>query len=303
MINKKTAEILAKRRSNAEITAKKNIKLLENYPHIQKLYQEEQKLIIEKAKCKAYGTNFDETLLKNASFNLENALKEIGLTKANLKPEYHCKSCSDTGTINGQICDCVKKIESKLSLKTNNRQHLKTFAEVDYSFFENPDIKKIYEIVEKFSKVDSSKYVFITLSGPTGVGKTFLLECAANEFIARNKSVLIQTAFNLNNDFLNFHISQNKNSLDLIQKYLSPDVLLIDDLGSEPFYKNVTQKYLFLVLDERTRDKKTTIITTNLAPDEIRDVYGDRCFSRIINKKQNLFLSMQNSDIRLKKLT
>ena len=77
------------------------------------------------------------------------------------------------------------------------------------------------------------------------------------------------------------------------------DVLFLDDLGSENKIKNVTNEYLYLVLNERMLNHKKTVITTNLNLAQIQDVYGERIFSRLMHKKHSLKIKMEGKDLRV----
>lgn len=299
-MNKRVKEILDERKLFAENVSKKNLEQVFSSPKLKSLYQKETELRIQKAKAKALNLPFDDNGLLEAISQFNNALKETNLTRENLTPQYTCKKCADTGFIENHECECVKQIQTSLNLEDSQLTHLNSFENADYSLFDNENIKKTYDLLKKFCTLPN-KYVFITLSGGTGVGKTFLLECVASEFIKQSKNVLFQTAFMINNDFLKFHTSFDNNKLAKIEKYLTPDILVIDDLGSEPFFRNVTQEYLYLVLNQRSIDKKITLISTNLSPSQLKETYGERCFSRIVNKAQNLLIKMENGDIRLKK--
>lgn len=299
-MNKRVKEILEERRLIAENVAKKNLEQVFSITELKSLYQKEKKFRIQKAKAKVLNLPFDESELNRTIALFDKLLETTTLKRKDLTPQYTCFKCGDTGFVDNHECECVKKIQTELNLKDAQLSTLKSFNDVDYSLFDNENIKKAYALMKDFT-IKPSKYVFVTLSGGTGVGKTFLLECVANEFINQNKNVLFQTAFVLNNDFLRFHTTFDNDKLAKIEKYLVPDVLVIDDLGSEPFYRNVTQEYLYLVLNQRTIDKKITLISTNLTPNQLKDKYGDRCFSRIVNKAQNLLIKMENGDIRLKK--
>ena len=48
-------------------------------------------------------------------------------------------------------------------------------------------------------------------------------------------------------------------------------------------------------------EQKPVIVSTNLALNEIQDRYGDRVFSRLINKSISKIFRIENSDLRLKK--
>ena len=104
----------------------------------------------------------------------------------------------------------------------------------------------------------------------------------------------------MNNTFLNYHISFDPNRDQIIKPYLESQVLIIDDLGSEPMIKNVTCEYLYLILNERMLNNLPTIITTNLDLRDILAHYGERVFSRISNKKLSLLINLENDDLRLK---
>ena len=64
--------------------------------------------------------------------------------------------------------------------------------------------------------------------------------------------------------------------------------------------KNVTLEYLQLVLDERTRDGRTTVITTNLSEKQLKDRYGERIFSRLSDTRHALLRRIPGKDLRLK---
>lgn len=68
----------------------------------------------------------------------------------------------------------------------------------------------------------------------------------------------------------------------ILDKAMLAQVLLLDDLGAEK-PSTWTQKELMIILDERYRANKPTIITTNLMlnDSELRGTCGDRAYSRL----------------------
>lgn len=68
----------------------------------------------------------------------------------------------------------------------------------------------------------------------------------------------------------------------ILDKALLAQVLLMDDLGAEKS-SEWTRKELMIILDERYRANKPTIITSNLmlTDDELRKTCGDRAYSRL----------------------
>ena len=79
------------------------------------------------------------------------------------------------------------------------------------------------------------------------------------------------------------------------------DLLVIDDLGTEPMRKNVTKEYLLILLNERIAKGKSTIITTNLNPEQVLEKYEERIFSRMFNKRETLILQFVGKNQRLKR--
>ena len=139
------------------------------------------------------------------------------------------------------------------------------------------------------------------ICGATGIGKTYLLECMTNELISNNKYAIMTTAFNLNQNFLKYHTTFNESKIEYLEPYLDCDVLLIDDLGTEPLLNNVTLDYLYLVINQRNIENKAIVISTNLDIEELMQRYGERITSRLINKQTSISFKIKDNDLRLKK--
>ena len=293
-ILKKALLRIDEKRQYAEEKAKNNVLLAYKNPEFKKLYNTKRELEIEIARREVYGEPVNRKELTLLSQKLEFCLKDMDLNGTDILPNYECKDCSDTGYINGKPCDCLKAEINKELLNFSGFTHkLATFEDNNYN---NP----AYDLMKKWCDVKSDK-TNILICGHTGTGKTFLTECIASRLIEKYKRVLFTTAFNLNNSMLNYHISFDSNRENIIKPYLETDVLIIDDLGSEPMLKNVTQEYLYLILNERMLAKKSTIITTNLMPKDILNTYGERIFSRLSNKKVSIMINLESDDLRLKK--
>ena len=62
---------------------------------------------------------------------------------------------------------------------------------------------------------------------------------------------------------------------------MNAEVLMIDDLGSEPLMQNVTVEQLFNLLNERQNKGLSTVISTNLEMSKFRERYTERIASRL----------------------
>ena len=76
------------------------------------------------------------------------------------------------------------------------------------------------------------------------------------------------------------------------------DLQIIDDLGTEMTNTFVASQ-LFLCINERLMNKKSTIISTNLSLESLRDLYSERVFSRISSNFK--MRKLIGKDIRLMK--
>ena len=234
-------------------------------------------------------------------------LKTMGMTQADLEPTYQCTICQDLGRAGGKLCECYKKELYNILLENSGaRSDLANFNQYDEKLITNPAQREQFKMLESKFKAWAKNYpncethTFV-FCGATGVGKTFITECIAQEMISRGYLVSFISAFGLNNSFLKYHTTFDQDKSSFYDIFVEPELLVIDDLGTEPMLKNVTQNYLCALLNDRFAQKKATIITTNLDPNGILARYGDRIFSRIVNKADGEMFKLTGDDLRLKR--
>ncbi len=227
---------------------------------------------------------------------LEKYLSDRNIDKSRLNPKYECPICNDTGVVGGRICNCfLSELNKKISLSSSSQTGFKAFDLCDESKLNSND-KKAYAIVKTWC----TKYPLVTkrninIIGGAGTGKTFMLECVANEMLNRNYIVIYKTAFELNELARLYHIGKSYDFADL----LSADVVLIDDLGTEPMLKNITVEYLYNLINTRQVHNLPTFISTNLSLENILSRYDERIFSRLANKNLSLNINLTSADKRL----
>lgn len=66
----------------------------------------------------------------------------------------------------------------------------------------------------------------------------------------------------------------------LLNIYSETQILFIDDLGSESSSERVRRQY-GVIIDTRISNKLPTVYTSNIPPEEIEKLYGDRTASRL----------------------
>ena len=283
--------IIDERRQYAEKIALDYLKKALKNPEFEKLYVKEKELMIDLTRREVYGEKVDYSDLDKIKTQQEFILKKMGLNGTDITPNYECKICNDTGYVDGLACECLKKeINKKLFDYSGFTSRLASF---DDAHINHP----AFELMKKWCDTNSTK-INVLICGPTGTGKTYLTECIADRLIKRNRIVLFTTAFNLHNAMLNYHISQYSNREEILEPFLSAEVLIIDDLGSEPMLANITKEYLYMILNERMLKKLSTIITTNLYPNDLFDHYTSRISSRLTDKRNSILINLDGNDLR-----
>ncbi len=263
-----------------------------------RLYSAYNKTQLEYLKSKYEEENltlkFDLQELKG---KIDSYLKAHNIDKANLTPKYDCPICNDTGVVGGRICNCLKNaLAEKLSAKISSQNQFKSFADCDLNIMSEDDQKTCNLLKTWCKKYPQVSKINICLVGGAGTGKTFLLECVANEMIKTGQAVCFKTAFELNELARLYHIGKSYDFADC----LNADILLIDDLGTEPILKNVTKEYLYNLINTRQVNNLPTFISTNLDQGKLLDRYDERIYSRLANKNLSLNIQLTGSDKRIK---
>jgi DNA replication protein DnaC len=121
----------------------------------------------------------------------------------------------------------------------------------------------------------------LILMGAVGCGKTHLgcaiLNCALQDGY---RAVYWNVPQQL--EMMMYGHSDEEEQVRILDKAILAQVLLLDDLGAEKS-SEWTRKELMVILDERYRNNKPTIITSNLmlTDNELRKTCGDRAYSRL----------------------
>jgi len=216
-----------------------------------------------------------------------------------------CAKCNNSGYKNGKICECVLKKYKEYLVKESGfiSTAPNSFLGADKIFADTEkkaEYGKIYNKFSEYCNVFPKGSRNIVLSGPAGTGKTYAAQIIANNLIDKGFSVLCVTAFSLIERFKNFIRSFAAAYQDTETDALFEcDLLMIDDLGTEPAIRNITEEYLYNVINERLVRGKPFLVTTNLIPIEIEQRYGQRLTSRLLSREKTILVKMSGPDLRL----
>lgn len=166
-------------------------------------------------------------------------------------------------------------------------------VELSKTIMLHPSHKK--ELEDFISKPLESLFLF----GPTGTGKTYALLSLIKALYKREIPlywIRYMNVKNLDEEILDR--MRNHGTASSFLTSLSQSMLLfIDDFGvdrlSERFIRDIYQ-----IIDYRWSHEKPTVFSSNLKPEEIKKLYGDRIFSRLQEFK---WLFLGGKDLRNKK--
>ena len=126
------------------------------------------------------------------------------------------------------------------------------------------------------------------LCGPVGVGKTWTACCIGNELLAAGKNVRFQTTTGLLLDLRATFSNERYTEREILRPLIEAEYLLLDELGDialdcERRASAFAASRLLTLLDERWREEKPVIITSNLPVKSLVDWADDeRIGSRIV---------------------
>ena len=280
---------------------KKNPNLLEINDKINRTSIEISKtILLNKNSDKINNLN---KLLDELKQKKQKLLNDLNISEDYFSPDYSCKLCNDTGYLvnSSQVmCTCLKQRLLNMQYNKSNISSLETenfntfnsnlFSDVidekKYNSNISPrkNIEKIKEISESFIKnFNNSNEKNLLFTGNTGLGKTFLSNCIANEVLQSEKTVLYQTAPVMLDSIIDYKFG--KNNEFSYNDLLNVDLLIIDDLGTENL-NNIKLSELFNILNTRLLNQNNhitkTIISTNLSLNNLFKTYDERIFSRLV---------------------
>ena len=228
-----------------------------------------------------------------------------------------CPKCNDTGWVGARMCTCLKKLCGEEQIKELSKlldlgeQSFETFSMDYYSPLAWPgeeispreNMEFIFDMCSNYArKFGRFRLRNLFLSGPPGLGKTFLSACIARTVSENGFSVVYDTAVNVFARFEEQKFARDRldaeEAKDETKRYLGCDLLILDDLGSElatPF----VQSALYTLVNARLMANKQTVISSNLTMAQVRQRYTPQISSRLEGEYR--VLPFYGEDIRLQR--
>ena len=205
-----------------------------------------------------------------------------------------CPLCGDTGYRKGQVCDCLKKYYAREQLHELSRLlplGEATFDSFRFDYYDDavwPDygtspranMERNFDVCRDYAQQFSKGSGNLLLSGGTGLGKTFLSACIARVVSDGGYSVVYDTAGRIFSRFEEAKFRGDAEGDADAKRCQRCDLLIVDDLGTE-MTTSFVQSALYQLVIGRLMEEKATIISTNLAPEELGTRYGGAVLSRL----------------------
>lgn len=254
------------------------------------------------------------TRIADIQAELRDRLTLAGFSPDHLQPVYQCNTCHDTGYVGEVVrerCTCFSRRlrQKQANASGHGLSPVETFEAYDESIYRDTPLtadsqdtqRSFMARMRAFCEAYATEFPNtqrhnLLLFGQSGLGKTYLLNCIGNRVHARGEEVVKVTAYQLSERMRAAIFDHDHDGFSLL---LEVPLLLVDDLGVEPLYNNITVEHLFTLLNERALHNLHTVISTNLMLDELKSRYTERICSRLFDRKQTALLQFLGTDVRL----
>lgn len=241
-------------------------------------------------------------------------LKQNGYAPEDMDETPACALCDDTGYVNGAPCSCLMDI-----YRTVQREELssllmlgeETFDTFQLDYYDDTvrdaatgetarqNMAYNYELCLHYARRFGPQSPNLFLNGGTGLGKTFLSTCIAKTVSEKGFSVVYDTATSIFSKFEAEKFSRRaEEDPDETQRYLSCDLLILDDLGTE-MTTSFTVSALYTLINTRLTAGKKTVVSSNYSLQDLRQKYSPQIMSRLEGEYD--ILTFYGSDIRILK--
>jgi len=144
----------------------------------------------------------------------------------------------------------------------------KTLEDFQWDFNRSIKKKQIYDLA---AGMFVRQHRDVLLIGPPGVGKSHLVQAIGRQLVHAGFTVYYRSIFDTVRDFL--HDEAFDGHERIMNKYLKPDVLIIDDMGLKQLPKR-SGEYLFEIIMRR-HQLRATIMTSNRPLEDWGKLVGD----------------------------
>ena len=308
------SEYLRRREENDRIADRRQAEAEGKIPGLREAMEERQALIFNGLRG-ILSQQSQEGLpgkMAEANRRIEAMLTGAGYPRNWLDPVYTCPKCRDTGYVGTEervMCSCMRqelncRIDRAIGLGEEGEQSFETWDENvipdapvgEWKISQRTLSRKLRDECRGWSQAWPDTPVrIVVLTGPSGLGKTFLMHSMAKALMRRDRDVLLLSAYAALEQARSAYFGRSAEAEDTL---MSAEVLMLDDFGSEPMMNGVTVEQFYNLFAERARRGLATVVSTNLSPAELQKRYTERIASRLLDSRHSLVLEFRGQDIR-----
>lgn len=225
-----------------------------------------------------------------------------------IPPEYlevwwDCPRCRDSGWLHAdEKCNCLLQAEIDTLYHLSGlppellRQTFETFRVDLYPAEARPYMEQVLADCREFARrvargLEVENLVFL---GGVGLGKTFLSSAIANTVLQAGRTVVYVTLSDLFD--LIRRCKFDLDDAEGLSMLREADLLILDDLGGEKV-SDFSLQELFTLINHRINHRRPLVVSTNLSPKALEEVYTARIFSRLMGSAR--LIKLEGDDIRL----
>ena len=174
-------------------------------------------------------------------------LERMGLPEDCLEEKPRCPLCGDTGYRDGKVCRCLRRYYAREQQKELSRmldlggQSFDTFSldwysdryDTDRGCVPRQHMEMVYDVCADYAHQFAKRPGNLLLFGAPGLGKTHLSAAIAREVSGEGFSVVYDTAGHVFERFETQKFSREETAESDVERVLSCDLLILDDLGTE----------------------------------------------------------------------
>ena len=237
-------------------------------------------------------------------------LDDAEIPEESLDDSPLCGLCGGKGYRGSVMCECLHELcrqeqrHALAPLFPTGKERFESFSTDLYPDRYYPSIgttprnlmQKNLRFCRKYAADFQPGAPSLLFSGATGLGKTFLSACIARQVTEKGYGVVYASAGKLFSDFED--VKFDRLDASAVADYGSTDLLILDDLGTE-MTSQFTVSALYRLVNDRMLEKKSTLISTNLRPENLEARYGGQIASRLLGGYT--LIVFEGEDIRMKK--
>lgn len=314
-------------RASARLAEEKQLHETQNRNRIRTIYEKQPRLAEIDRTLRATSAKIMAACFKNSE-SPEEAMQKLREENLSLQEERAwilesndidpedlvdtpiCAACGGTGYVGAVMCDCLRELcrqEQKKELSSlfgSGRESFERFRLDLYPDTVDPQLgisartlmQYVFSNAQHYAKTFGEKSGSILMLGATGLGKTYLSACIAKTVSDRGYSVVYETAGKVFSDFETEKFKFHGENTDLTHKYVSCNLLILDDLGTE-MTTQFTVAALYQIVNQRMLANRATIISSNLAAGDLERRYSAQIASRLLGTYE--LYQFRGRDIRM----